>query len=183
MTDAPGAQLPADGIRNEIHVWPDGRLEFEGVSYRCALGRSGITSDKREGDGATPAGRFPLRKAWYRPDRMPPPMTFLALGPTLKSDGWCDDPEHPSYNRAVKLPFPASHERMWRDDELYDLVVFVGFNDDPVVPGKGSAIFIHVAKEDYSPTEGCVALAPMDLTRILSRCSTVTDLVIHPAGE
>jgi L,D-peptidoglycan transpeptidase YkuD (ErfK/YbiS/YcfS/YnhG family) len=183
MSSAAGEQAPAEGVRNEIHVWPDGRLEFEGVTYRCALGRAGVTTDKREGDGATPAGRFPLRKAWYRPDRMPPPMTFLALGPTLKSDGWCDDPEHPDYNRAVKLPFAASHERMWREDELYDLVVFIGFNDDPPVPGRGSAIFMHVAKPDYAPTDGCVALDAMDLTRVLARCSRATELVIHETDD
>jgi L,D-peptidoglycan transpeptidase YkuD (ErfK/YbiS/YcfS/YnhG family) len=145
-------------------------LSWPGRRVRCAIGRSGIRADKREGDGATPAGRFALRGAMYRPDRLSPPPTQLALRPLAETDGWCDDPADAAYNRLVRLPHPARREAqpvrcetLWRVDALYDLLIVVGYNDAPVEPGRGSAIFIHVAKPGYAPTEGCVALALPDL--------------------
>lgn len=153
-----------------IRVFADGHLEIDGRSYRCALGKGGVTSDKREGDGATPAGIYPLRRAFYRPDKGAPPATGLPLVALAPDDGWCDDPGASAYNLAVKLPCAASHEKMWRDDDLYNVVVEIGYNDAPVVPGKGSAIFMHVARPGYLPTEGCVALAEGDLRAVLARC-------------
>ena len=138
-------------------------LSWPGRRVRCAIGRSGIRRDKREGDGATPAGRFPLRGALYRPDRLAPPPTRLDLRPLATADGWCDDPANTEYNRFVRLPHPARCEALWRGDALYDLLIVVGYNDEPVEPGRGSAIFIHVAAPGYAPTEGCVALALPDL--------------------
>jgi L,D-peptidoglycan transpeptidase YkuD (ErfK/YbiS/YcfS/YnhG family) len=138
-------------------------LSWPGRRVRCAIGRSGIRADKREGDGATPAGRFALREAMYRPDRLAPPPTRLALRPLAETDGWCDDPADAAYNRLVRLPHPARCEALWREDVLYDLLIVVGYNDDPVEPERGSAIFIHVAKPGYAATEGCVALALPDL--------------------
>lgn len=137
--------------------------------FRCAVGRSGLiaAADKREGDGATPIGRWPLRRLLFRPDRERPDRWSLPYRPIADDDGWCDAPEHPDYNRPVRLPFPASHERLWRDDHLYDLVVVLGHNDDPPRPGLGSAIFLHCAKPDWRPTEGCVALAHADLRDLL----------------
>jgi L,D-peptidoglycan transpeptidase YkuD (ErfK/YbiS/YcfS/YnhG family) len=99
----------------------------------------------------------------YRPDRLAPPPTGLPLRPFAKSNGWCDDPADAAYNRLVRLPHPARCEALWRADALYDLLIVVGYNDAPVQPGRGSAIFIHVAKPGYAPTEGCVALALPDL--------------------
>jgi len=154
----------------DIDVFPDGRLSWPGGTVRCALGRSGISHDKREGDGATPVGRFVLRRVLYRPDRLAPPATRLPVAPIAGDDGWCDDPADPNYNRPVKRPYPASHEEMWREDDLYDVVVVMGHNDDPVVPGMGSAVFMHVATADYGPTAGCVALALPDLLRLLADC-------------
>lgn len=147
-----------------------GRLRWNNEDVRCAFGRSGVAAVKREGDGVTPVGLFPLRGALYRPDRGDPPGTALPVAPIRPEDGWCDDPADPAYNRPVALPYGASHERMWRDDRLYDIVVVLGHNDDPPVPGLGSAIFLHVAREDYGPTEGCVALEPDDLRRLLADC-------------
>lgn len=147
-----------------------GRLRWNDHEARCALGRSGIAAEKREGDGVTPVGLFPLRRTLYRPDRGDPPGTALPVAPIRPEDGWCDDPADPAYNGPVTLPYPAGHERMWRDDRLYDIVVVLGHNDDPPVPGQGSAVFLHVAREDYGPTEGCVALAPDDLRRLLADC-------------
>jgi len=155
-------------------VYPDGAAEWRGQKLRCALGRSGVIAagDKREGDGATPAGLWPFRRALYRPDRLKAPATALPLTPIAPHDGWCDAPGNPLYNRPVALPFSASHETLWRIDALYDLVVVLGHNDDPPVAGRGSAIFLHVAATDYAPTEGCVALARDDLLTIVTGCRT-----------
>lgn len=114
---------------------------------------------KREGDGATPIGVWPIRSVLYRPDREARPETALDVSAIGPNDGWCDAPNDPRYNAMVSHPYPASAERLWRDDHVYDLIVVLGFNDDPVVPGKASAIFWHLAREDFAPTEGCVAVA------------------------
>ena len=147
----------------------DGWLDFAGARVRCALGPAGVVpaADKREGDGASPAGVWPIRRVLYRPDRGPPPQTALPLAAIAEDDGWCDAADDPAYNRPVKLPYPASAERMWRDDHLYDLVVVLGHNDDPPVAGLGSAIFLHLAKPDYAPTHGCVAVSRADLEALL----------------
>jgi len=141
----------------------------ESRPFRCALGRSGIVpaEAKREGDGATPAARLPLRRVLFRADRLAPPRCSVPLEPIAPDDAWCDAPDHPAYNRRVRLPFPASHERLWREDGLYDLVGVLGWNDAPPVPGRGSAIFLHVASPGLGPTEGCIALALPDLRSVL----------------
>lgn len=151
-----------------LYVTPDHRLTWGDRGLRCALGRGGIRTDKKEGDGATPVGVFPLRRVFYRPDRVPAPTTSLPLAALRATDGWCDDPAHPDYNRLVRLPFDAGHERLWREDSLYDVIVVLGHNDDPPVPGRGSAIFLHVAADNYADTEGCVALTLPDLTQLLA---------------
>jgi L,D-peptidoglycan transpeptidase YkuD (ErfK/YbiS/YcfS/YnhG family) len=157
-----------------------GFLMLGSARYRCALGRGGIKRDKREGDGATPDGSFPLRRLLYRQDRVARPSCALPIDVLTRSDGWCDDPGHPDYNRLVKLPFGSRHEKMWRDDGLYDVVGVIGYNDAPVVAGLGSAIFLHVAAPDYAPTEGCVALALGDLLKVLADCDTATRIEIRP---
>lgn len=124
-------------------------------------------TEKREGDGASPIGVWPLRYVLYRPDRGPAPKTALPVRPIARDDGWCDDPAHPDYNRPVKRPFAASHEALWREDGLYDIVVVLGHNDDPPVAPLGSAIFLHLAKPDYAPTEGCIALSRPDMEAVL----------------
>lgn len=161
-----------------INVFPDGRLAFEGHEFRCALGRGGVRTDKREGDGATPVGTYALRRLHFRADRLKRPLTGLPVRAITPVDGWCDAPEDPAYNRLVALPFAASHELMWRDDALYDLVIEIGHNDNPPVPGAGSAVFIHIAKPDYLPTEGCIALVQEDLLALLARCATTTQITI-----
>ena len=119
---------------------------------RAAIGPSGIGVKAGEGDGITPIGAFPVREIFYRADRIARPDTRLPLRALEQNDGWCDAPDDPNYNRLVKLPYPASAEQMWREDHLYDLVVVLGYNDDPVVPGKGSAIFLHLAKPELFRT-------------------------------
>lgn len=147
----------------------------------CALGRGGLVSGKSEGDGGTPCGRFPLRRLFYRPDRETAPATSLPVLPLAQDLGWCDDPADPAnYNKLVRLPFTPSHERMWRDDGLYDLVIEVGYNDAPAVPGRGSAIFVHLARPDFRPTEGCVALSRDDLLAVLAAVGPESAIDIAP---
>lgn len=136
-------------------------------SYACALGRGGVRADKHEGDGATPAGVFSLRRLFYRPDRLEKPVCGLPITPMAPDDGWCDAPDDPAYNTLVHLPIAASAENLWREDRVYDLIAVIGYNDAPVAPGKGSAIFMHVATPDLAPTAGCVALTKDDLLSVL----------------
>jgi len=152
----------------EATVFPDGRLVLGLRTCRAALGRGGVRANKREGDGATPAGLLPLRRVLYRADRGVIPRAAVPREPIGPGDGWCDDPGHPDYNRQVRLPHPARCEELWRRDGLYDIVGVLGWNDAPVARGRGSAIFLHVARPDYAPTEGCVALAAEDLRAVLA---------------
>lgn len=157
----------------------DGTAVWRNASCRCAVGRGGVRANKREGDGATPEGSFPLLEVLYRKDRLDLPNTRLRAAALASEDGWCDDPRHPAYNTKVKLPHPAGCEALWRDDGLYDLMAITGHNADPVVPGAGSAIFVHVAGAGYPPTEGCVAFALPDLQRILSDWLPADRLVVQ----
>jgi len=150
------------------HVTADGRLVFAGEIFRAALGRGGVRADKAEGDGATPSGLLPLRRIFYRADRLGKPRALVPVEPTAPTDGWCDDPQHRDYNTRITLPHGARHERLWRDDALYDICAVLGWNDAPVVHGRGSAIFLHVARPDYQPTEGCIALSVRDLLAVLA---------------
>ena len=143
---------------------------------RCAVGRGGIAMKTAEGDGITPIGTWPIRRVLYRADRLERPQTELPLTEIARDDGWCDAPKDPRYNTQVKLPYAANHEALWRKDRLYDVVAVLGFNDDPVVSGKGSAIFLHISREGYAPTEGCIALALpdlLDVVRVAAPSSTI----------
>jgi L,D-peptidoglycan transpeptidase YkuD (ErfK/YbiS/YcfS/YnhG family) len=149
-------------------VTPAGLLVIQARTFRAALGFGGIRTDKHEGDGATPAGVLPLRRVLYRPDRCEPPTCSVPIRPVAPHDGWCDDPTHPAYNHLVRLPINASAEALWRDDPVYDIIGVLGWNDHPVRPALGSAIFLHIARPDFAPTEGCVALARDDLLQVLA---------------
>ena len=146
-------------------AYANGAFDLNGRKVCCALGPAGVVAgaEKREGDGASPAGAWPIQRVLYRPDRRSAPQTALPCAPLSPDDGWCDAPSDPAYNRAVKHPYPASAEHLWRQDHIYDLIVILGFNDHPVVVGAGSAIFLHLARAGYEPTQGCVALAAADL--------------------
>jgi L,D-peptidoglycan transpeptidase YkuD (ErfK/YbiS/YcfS/YnhG family) len=149
-------------------------------TFACALGRSGLVAAKREGDGGTPVGRFPFRRLLYRSDRVARIETRLPARHIERHDGWCDDPASPDYNNPVRLPHPAHHEEMWLESALYDLVVVIGHNDDPVVPGAGSAVFLHVARADWSPTAGCIAFRREDLLTILAQVAVSDAVRIQP---
>lgn len=148
-------------------------------TYKCAIGRSGIRREKREGDGATPAGTYRLVEIFYRPDRVAHPQSVLNATALTECDGWCDDSHHPDYNTRIVLPHPARCENLWRADSLYDLVVTTDHNTAPIVPGAGSAIFVHVASSDWMPTEGCVAFDLKSLEAILSAWTPESRLIIQ----
>jgi len=153
--------------------------------WRCTIGAGGAREDKVEGDAATPVGIFPLRHLYFRNDRLLLPKVHLPARPISEHDGWCDDPRSSSYNRLVRIPNEWSHEKMWRDDGLYDLLVVVGYNDDPPEGEWGSAIFLHIARDDMSPTQGCIAFTREDLLGLVSLLKPQTKLRVlgQPAAE
>jgi L,D-peptidoglycan transpeptidase YkuD (ErfK/YbiS/YcfS/YnhG family) len=160
-------------------------LEWQGHTYHCAIGRGGLAPEgrKKEGDGCTPCGTFRLRRLYYRADKVAPGHLPAGLNPTPLSqeDGWCDDPGDRAYNTFVKLPYAGRHERLWRpDDDLYDLIIPLSYNDGPIVRGAGSAIFMHVARPGYLPTAGCVALDKHDLLAILATVDADSQMWILP---
>ena len=155
-----------------------GRLRMGPVEVPCALGRSGCRTLKREGDGATPRGTWIARAVYYRPDRMLRPRSGLPVRPIRAHDGWCDAPGDANYNRRVRHPYPASAERLWRSDALYDVIVVLGYNERPRVQGRGSAIFMHVARAGYQPTEGCIALARPHLLRLVGRLGAASAVAV-----
>lgn len=168
-------------MSRNIQVISATELRFNGKAYRCAIGKNGFTRTKIEGDNCTPIGVFPLREMWWRKDRLTDaPKAPLPAREITPQDGWCDAPTDEYYNTHVKLPFAASHEKLWRDDHVYDVIIPLGYNDAPVEAGKGSAIFFHVAKPDYAGTEGCVALALPDLLEVLATIQPDTQMEILP---
>ncbi|MGL4489301.1 MAG: L,D-transpeptidase family protein [Rhizobiaceae bacterium] len=155
-----------------------GLLSVGGRTFVCALGRGGISSNKREGDGATPLGSMALVNAYYRADRVPVRAARLAMTSLSAQSGWCDAPDDRNYNCPVRLPYPASHETMHRKDGLYDVVIVLDYNLRPRLKGRGSAIFFHMARPGLTPTEGCVALPQGVLLRLLPRLSHKTVLTV-----
>ena len=160
-------------------------LKMGDITCHAAIGKNGMISaaDKKEGDGMTPLGTWPIRCLYYRPDRITLPSCRLKTIPITKEIGWCDDPSHDAYNRHVVLPFPTSHEMMWRDDSAYDVVIPLGYNDDPAMPGRGSAIFFHLLHDGKDRTEapytaGCVAIPRDIMLAILPMVAEGMDMVI-----
>lgn len=173
----------------DLEVWPAasgpvhrGIARCGEIVVPCALGRAGIVADKREGDGGTPVGQFAVHFVLYRPDREARPVLRLPAVPIDRDAGWCDDADDPAYNRAVRLPYAGRHEKLWRADALYDLVLVIGHNDDPVIPGHGSAVFVHVMRPDGGATEGCIALAADDLRRVLAQLAPDSRVAIRAAA-
>lgn len=157
-----------------------GWLECGALRLPCALGRAGIRALKREGDGATPRGSFAMRIGYYRADRLRRPATSLAMARLRPDDGWCDSPSDRNYNRHVRHPYPASAEFMWRDDRLYDIVVVLGHNERPRVRGHGSAVFLHLARDGYKPTAGCIALSLRNALKLLRQVTPRCRIRIGP---
>lgn len=155
----------------------DGGFTFRGETFRLGLGRCGVRAHKREGDGATPVGVLPLRRVLYRPDRVAAPKSAVPVQSLSPTDGWCDEPSHRDYNLPVHLPLDGSAEALWRDDQLYDIIAVLGWNDRPIRSGLGSAIFLHVARADFAPTDGCIALAIDDLRHVLA--AGLTEIIVR----
>jgi L,D-peptidoglycan transpeptidase YkuD (ErfK/YbiS/YcfS/YnhG family) len=145
-----------------------GRLWWPGGSAAAAIGRSGVRTNKKEGDGATPAGSYPLVFGFYREDRIKIPHSRLPMRVLGPHDAWVDDPTDARYNSLVTLPYPARTERMWRNDGIYDVLVVIGYNMRPVIAGAGSAIFLHIARPNFSATEGCIAVDRAVLVNLIS---------------
>jgi L,D-peptidoglycan transpeptidase YkuD (ErfK/YbiS/YcfS/YnhG family) len=156
-----------------------GILQAGPLTLPVALGRTGIKVNKREGDGATPRGMFRLKRLWWRADRHPRPPTLLPVRRITGADGWCEDPTDRRYNQPVKLPPGAKADRLKRDDRLYDFIVEIDHNTRPRVAGRGSAVFIHVARPAFGPTAGCVALTLPSLRRLLARLSPRTKIMVE----
>jgi L,D-peptidoglycan transpeptidase YkuD (ErfK/YbiS/YcfS/YnhG family) len=155
-----------------------GVLRCGALTFSCALGRSGVTHLKREGDGATPAGRLRLIFLYWRRDRLSQPPSGVRGRPLRRHDGWCEDPAHGRYNQPIRLPSAAGHEAMWRDDRLYDIVGVLDWNMRPRVRGRGSAIFLHLCRPGYAPTAGCIALTLADLRRLLAAAGSHPEFLI-----
>jgi L,D-peptidoglycan transpeptidase YkuD (ErfK/YbiS/YcfS/YnhG family) len=159
-----------------------GTLKIGPEVFRCTLGRAGVVfaRDKKEGDGKTPLGAYPLRQVLYRADRVPKPETGLKTEILTPDTGWCEDPSHVDYNKKITLPHAAVHDRMTRDDNLYDYTVVIGYNDAPAVAGRGSAIFLHLARPDFGPTAGCVGLRAEDMKVVLKLLDSSSTITILP---
>lgn len=173
-----GRQLSLFERDDDFFLESPTQVIFRGRAFRCASGRGGIKAEKSEGDGVTPVGTFPLRQVFYRPDRVMRPSTLLPTIPLHPEDGWCDDPRDLNYNCWIKRPYNGGHERLWREDPVYDLIVVVGYNDCPVVPTKGSAIFLHIVRDDFAPTAGCLAFSREDLQEILLNLQATSQVVV-----
>lgn len=138
------------------------------VSFFCLFGKNGVTNNKIEGDLKTPVGIFPIRKIYYRKDKMGEIKNEnIECIPIEKNFGWCDDINKDEYNKFIKLPFDGRYENLWREDDTYDVVIVIGYNDDPVIKGKGSAIFLHIARDNMEYTEGCLAIKKDDILKLL----------------
>lgn len=155
---------------------PCANLAIGPLSFRCVVGRGGIGVKRREGDFITPVGKHRITSWLARFDRR----THWRAGCQIitKSSGWCDDPRSYTYNRLARLPFPWRTETLWREDHLYDIIGVIDFNACPRVRGRGSAIFIHIARDDFAPTAGCVALPEKSLSKIKPLLSARTRIVI-----
>lgn len=166
-------------VRRSVRDARRGEIVVGGQVIPCALGRSGVVRRKREGDGGTPACTLRPIAAMVRTDRAPRPRAALPVAPIRPDEGWCDDVRHPLYNRKVKLPFRASHETLWREDRLYDVVVDLDWNRRPAIKGRGSAIFLHIARPGFAPTAGCIAVTPQAMRRLLPLLSPHTRFIIR----
>ena len=162
-----------------IIVKKSGYLKYKNYKFRCALGKNGIKKKIKEGDNITPRGIFRVKKLYYRANRIKKIITSVKKIKIKKNMGWCDDFKSAYYNREIKLPSKFSHEKLYRKDHLYDLVVVINYNMNPIIKKRGSAIFIHIAKNNYCKTKGCIALTREDLIEIVSKIKRDTKIIIN----
>ena len=148
-------------------------------TFKCAIGLNGVTAEKQEGDQCTPIGEFSFEKIYYRSDKLGLIDFLIPSSPILQDDGWCDDPESKFYNQHIKFPFIGSAEKLFRNDDLYDLICVLNYNRNPILPGKGSAIFLHVCSNDFGHTEGCVAIEKNVLLQISKKIDYNSRIIIE----
>jgi L,D-peptidoglycan transpeptidase YkuD (ErfK/YbiS/YcfS/YnhG family) len=161
-----------------IIVKKTGYIEYKNFEFKCALGKNGIKKKIKEGDNITPKGTFKIKTIYYRQDKVKKILTSIKIEKIKKNMGWCDDPRSAAYNKLINLPNKYSYERLYRKDNIYDLIIVLNYNMRPVIKNKGSAIFIHVANNNYNPTRGCVALSKVDLLKILNNINKRTKVKI-----
>jgi L,D-peptidoglycan transpeptidase YkuD (ErfK/YbiS/YcfS/YnhG family) len=153
-------------------------LKYKDLKFKCALGKAGIRKKKKEGDNITPKGIYKIIKIYYRDDRIKKISSKFELIKITKNMGWCDDPKSKKYNQLIKLPNRYSHEKFFKNDNSYDLIVILNYNINPIIKNKGSAIFIHIAKKNYKSTAGCIALKKNDLLKLIKIIDTNTKIFI-----
>jgi L,D-peptidoglycan transpeptidase YkuD (ErfK/YbiS/YcfS/YnhG family) len=173
-----GLPLPLVRIRAAAGDRSRGWLTAGGQTIPVALGRGGIRANKREGDGGTPKGAFRPRQLWWRADRHPRPSTFLPLRAIVPEDAWCEDVSSRHYNQPLRLSAKDGGDRLTRDDHLYDYIIEIDHNTKPRIAGRGSAVFLHLARKDFSPTAGCVSMTKGAMLRLLARLGPETKIVI-----
>tara|TARA_B110000211_G_scaffold65738_1_gene75771 strand:+ start:4179 stop:4670 length:492 start_codon:yes stop_codon:yes gene_type:complete len=154
-------------------------LYFNNYKLRCAIGKRGITVNKKEGDKKTPKGIYSLGAIFYRKDRISNLKSPLKKKEIKKNMGWCDDPSSKFYNKLIKFPFDGSAEKLWLKKNIYDVIVIINYNLNPTIRYKGSAIFLHIAKKNYTSTEGCITIKKKDMLFLITKISKKTKLVIR----
>ena len=162
-----------------IIVKKSGYLQYKNLKFRCALGKAGIKKKEKEGDNVTPKGIFKITSMYYRPDRIKNITTAVKKIKIKKNIGWCDDPDSHFYNQQISLPNKFGHEKLYRNDHLYDLILVINYNTNPIIKNKGSAIFIHIAKKNYKKTKGCIALKKKHLIELISKIKKNTKIKIN----
>ena len=156
-----------------------GYLKYKNLKFRCALGKAGIGKKKIEGDNITPKGSFDIVKIYYRNDRVKKISSKFKVIKITKKMGWCDDPNSKKYNQLINLPTNCKYEKLYRKDNVYDLVIVLDYNIKPTIKNKGSAIFIHVARQNYKKTEGCIALKKNHLKKLIKTIEKNTKVIIN----
>ena len=154
-------------------------LYFDNYKLRCAIGKRGITNNKKEGDQKTPKGTFLFKSIFYRKDKISNLKSALNKKIIKKNMGWCNDPGSKHYNKLIYFPFKESAEKLWLAKRVYDVIVVINYNLKPVIKNKGSAIFLHIAKKNYSPTKGCVAINKKDMLFLITKINNKTKLIIN----
>ena len=151
-----------------IIINKSGYLKFKNLKFKCSLGKAGIGVKKIEGDNITPKGTYKIIRIYYRKDRIKKLCSKIKLVKINKKIGWCDDPKSKKYNKQITLPYKYNHEKLYRKDNIYDIVLVLNYNLNPIIKNKGSAIFIHVARKNYNKTKGCIAIKKKNLMRIVN---------------
>ena len=162
-----------------IIINKSGVLKYKDLKFRCALGKAGVGNKKREGDNITPKGNYKITRIYYRNDRVKKIISKIKLIKIKRNMAWCDDPRSESYNQLIKLPTNFRHEKLFRKENIYDLIIALNYNMKPIIKNRGSAIFIHVARKNFNKTAGCIALKKTDLKRLIKEINKKTKIIIN----